>query len=131
MKNEKAFKLISECLRDYSMPLLVVGPIKVANDEYVTSFSATIPREELIIRNGKRPDWYSKVIDNSLRTANILYITDFDQISIEEQKLFIDMICRNTISGETMPENLEIVISGKNKFPVLPEIMENVQFIEI
>lgn len=131
MKNEKAFKLLSECLRDYSMPILVVGSIKVANDQYVTSFSATIPREELIIRNDKRPNWYSNVIDNSLKTANILYITDFDKISIEEQKLFIDIICRNTISGEKMPENLEIVINGNDKFPVLPEIMENVQFIEI
>lgn len=131
MKNDKALKLLSECLRDYSMPILVVGSIKVANDQYVTSFSATIPREELIIRNDKRPNWYSNVIDNSLKTANILYITDFDKISIEEQKLFIDIICRNTISGETMPENLEIVINGNDKFPVLPEIMENVQFIEI
>jgi len=130
MKDKEAYNLLVECLRDYAMPILIVGLNDINESDYVTVISATCPKEEFTIVNNKRPKWYSNVIDNSLKKTNILFITDFDEISIEEQKLFVDIICKNTISSEKLPDNLEIVVCGKEKFPVLPEIMENVQYIE-
>lgn len=130
--NNNVMNAIQECLVDYSAPIYIVGIIQdYDDDKAITTISATMPREELIIMNNKFPKWYSNVVNNSLRSNNILYIKDFEQISTEEQKLFMDIICRNTFSSEKLPENLKIIINSKTECPIIPEIIEVVQYFKI
>ena len=124
-------KLIAECLIDYSGPIYIIGTIGDITNKSVTKISATIPREKLIILNNNRPDWYNNVINNSFLDNNILIITDFEKISIEEQKLFLDIICRNSISSEILPRNLKIIINSESVCPLLSEINEVVQYIKV
>jgi len=122
---------LEECIEDYTAPIFIVGVVGDFNDSNsVTTLSATIPKEELIIRNNKYPDWLYKVFQNSLNGDSILYIKDFQDISQEEQKLFIDIICENSISSEELPENLKIIINSKYECPIIPEIREVVQYFK-
>ena len=122
---------IEECIEDYTSPIFIVGVLGDFNSDSVTTLSATIPREELIIRNNKYPEWLYKVFQNSLDGGeNILYIKDFQDISQEEQRLFIDIICENSISSEALPENLKIIINSKYECPIIPEIREVIQYFK-
>ena len=123
---------IEECIEDYSSPIFIVGTLdSVDETQTVTVLSATIPKEELIIKNEKYPEWLTKVINNSLKNENILYIKDFEDISTEEQKLFIDIICDNNISSEELPENLKVIINSEYECPIIPEIREVIQYFKI
>ena len=123
---------IEECIEDYSSPIFIVGILdSVDETQTVTVLSATIPKDELIIKNEKYPKWLTKVINNSLKNENILYIKDFEDISTEEQKLFIDIICENNISSEELPENLKVIINSEYECPIIPEIREVIQYFKI
>lgn len=128
---EDKMDALKECLEEYSSPIFIVGILEGINEsDYVTVLSATIPREELIIKNKKYPKWLYKVENNSLRKENILIIKDFEDISEEEQKLFIDLICENNISSEELPANLKIIINSRYKCPIIPEIEEVIQYFK-
>lgn len=131
--NSSVMETIQECLNDYSDPIYLVGIIHDydVDEKAVTTISATIPKEELVIMNNKFPKWYSNIVNNSLRSNNILYIKDFEQISTEEQKMFVDIISKGYFASEKLPENLKIIINSKTKCPIIPEISEVVQYFEV
>jgi hypothetical protein len=131
MKSDEVLAIIKESLLDYVIPIYVSGTMDIKDNDYITKISATIPKKDLIINGNNYPLWYLRVLKNGYETTNILCITDFDKISLEEQKLFMDIICRNCISSEKLPSNLRIIINANTKCPILPEIMEAVQYIEI
>ena len=122
---------LEESIEEYSSPIFIVGLMSDLDDnQSITTLSATIPKEELIIQNNKYPEWLTKVVNNSLKNENILFIKDFEDISVEEQKLFIDIICENTISSEELPENLKVIINAEYECPIIPEIREVVQYFK-
>ena len=123
-------ELLEECLIDYSDPIFIVGEMDIHENDNITVISATIPKEELVIINEIYPKWYFNVLKKSNTNNNILVIKDFEQISIEEQKLFMDIICKNTFSSEKLPDNLKIIINAKNVCQILPDIREVIQYIE-
>lgn len=130
--NNDTIATIEECLLDYTDPIYIVGLMEENKEEStVTTISATIPKDKLIIMNNKYPEWYINVNNNSLKSNNVLFIKDFEQISIEEQKLFIDIICNQRISSELLPENLKIIINSKEACPLISEISEVIQMFEI
>ena len=131
MKKESVMSIIEEALRDYSDPLYIIGNMDRDNGETITTISATMPREELVIIGNKYPDWYLKVVKNASKDNNILCIADFDKISTEEQKLFIDIICKQYISSEKLPENLKIIVNANEPCPLISEISEVVQYFEL
>lgn len=130
MKDKNIEKLIKECLIDYVGPIFICDDFNVSNNDLITTISATIPREELVILDNNYPLWYRRVLERANQTSNILCITDFDQISTEEQKLFLDIICENCISGEKLPDNLKIVISSNTMCPLIEDIREVVEYIK-
>ena len=122
---------LEECIEEYSSPIFIVGLMSdLDENQSITTLSATIPREELIIKNNRYPEWLTKVVNNSLKNENILFIKDFEDISEEEQKLFIDIICENCISSEELPENLKVIINSEYECPIIPEIREVVQYFK-
>ena len=122
---------LEECIEEYSSPIFIVGLMSdLDENQSITTLSATIPREELIIKNNRYPEWLTKVVNNSLKNENILFIKDFEDISVEEQKLFIDIICENCISSEELPENLKVIINSEYECPIIPEIREVVQYFK-
>ena len=131
MDNNSVIETIQECLIDYSTPIFVVGELIYEGNDTTTAISATISKDQLIIQNNKYPEWYEKIINNSFKRENILYIYDFELISTEEQKLFIDIICNNSISCEKFPENLKIIINAKTECDIIPEIKEVIQYFEL
>ena len=131
MEQNNVLETIKECLMDYSGPIFVAGLMNISEDDYITKLSATIPKEELLIIDNKYPDWYSKVVKNGHERTNILFIDDFDKISTEEQKLFMDIICRQYFCSEKLPSNLKIIIASDEVCTIIPEIREVIQFIEI
>ena len=129
---EKTKEAIIECIEEYSTPIFIVGVLdSIDESQTVTTLSATIPKEELIIKNNKYPKWLTKVINNSLKNENILFIKDFQEISEEEQRLFIDIICENNISSEELPDNLKVIINSEYECPIIPEIREVIQYFKI
>ena len=127
VKNDNFMNIIADALMDYVDPIYKVGDMDRNNGDSITTISATIPREELFIRNNVYPLWYSKVVNNSNKEHNILLITDFDKISTEEQKLFLDIICKQHFSSEKLPSNLKIIINSSVPCPLLPDIREVIQ----
>ena len=127
VKNDNFMNIIADALMDYVDPIYIVGDMDRNNGDSITTISATIPREELFIRNNVYPLWYSKVVNNSNKEHNILLITDFDKISTEEQKLFLDIICKQHFSSEKLPSNLKIIINSSVPCPLLPDIREVIQ----
>ena len=129
---EETKEAIKESIEDYTSPIFIVGVLDYMTEtETVTILSATIPKENLIIKNKEYPEWLIKVINNSNKNENILYIKNFHEISTEEQKLFIDIICENSISSEELPENLKIIINSEYEVPIIPEIREVIQYYKI
>ena len=129
---EDKLNAVEECLEDYTAPIFIVGVIGPIHDsQTLTTLSATVPKEELIIKNHKYPTWLCKVNDNSVRNENILLITNFQDISTAEQKFFIDLICENMISSEELPENLKVIINAQYECPIIPEIREVIQYFKI
>ena len=122
---------IKECLIDYSTPLYITGNIDVLVSLATVIISAEISKKELIIINDKYPEWLKKILNNLSKENNILIIKDFDKISTEEQKLFIDIICNNQISSEKLPDNLKIIINAEQKWQLIQEIREVVQYFEL
>ena len=108
-------------------------PTKIARHISITSIvqSATIDKRDLLILNENYPDWVLNVINNKEKIHNILVIRDFDKISIEEQKLFVDIICNNCVSSEKLPSNLKIVINSEKKCKIIPEIRDVIQYFEV
>ena len=121
---------IKECISYYSSPIFIVGSIDDFMSPHETVISATMPREELTIINGRFPNWYRKVYEKD-KDNNILVITDFDRISEEEQKLFIDILCESRVSSEELPDNLKIVINAKKPCVIIPKIREVIQYFEL
>ena len=55
----------------------------------------------------------------------------FDKISLENQRLFIDIICNNMVSSEKLPDNLKIIINSNTSCELIPEIREVIQYFEV
>lgn len=122
---------IKECLMDYSTPIYVVGDIELLKSLVNVLLPATISKKELVIINDKYPEWMVEVLKNASKENNVLMITDFDKISIEEQKLFVDIICNNQVSSEKLPDNLKIIITSNCECQILDDINEVIQFFEL
>jgi len=131
MEKDNEINSIKEALLDYSDPIYIVGDMKKSTSPSVVTISATIPKEELLIKNNEYPIWYLKVLRNSYKGNSILCIRDFDKISIEEQKLFLDIITKQYFSSEKLPPNLKIIIQSENSCQLLPEIEEVIQYYKI
>ena len=125
------FEGIRECIVDYSGPIYIVGITSEIAQYDANIISATIPKNELIILNNKYPNWLIEVINKKNQNNNMLIIKDFDKISIENQKLFVDIICKNYISSKKLPNNLKILINAEKKCSLIPEIEEVVQYFEM
>ena len=132
MDKIEVLNAIKESLNDYVSPIFIVGSIEFLKyNQYTSTISATIDKGELIVKNGRYPKWLLPILYNSSYDNSILIITDFDQISTEEQKLFIDIICHNSISSEKLPTNLRIIINSKTDCIIIPEIKEVVEVYSI
>lgn len=124
MNNDKN-KLFLEMYDCYACPIFVVGDINVKNS---VTISATIDKKELIIDNNKTPKWMYDIYKNK---SNTLIITDFDKITLEEQRLFIDIICDNRISSSDLPKLLKIIIVSKTDCALIPEIRECIEVCDL
>ena len=131
MEKDNGMNSIKEALVDYSDPIYIVGDMKKSISPSVVTISATMPQEELIIKNNEYPIWYLKVLRNSYKGNSILCIRDFDKISIEEQKLFLDIISKQYFSSEKLPPNLKIIIQSETPCQLLPEIEEVIQYYKV
>ena len=128
MNNIEVLNAIKESLEDYVCPILIIGNIDFLEIyEYASILPATCNSEDLLVRNGRYPNWLYPIMYNSATEDDLLIITDFDELSTEEQKRFIDLICYNSISSEKLPDSLKIVINAKKKFSLIRKISENVQ----
>lgn len=127
---EENLRAIKECLIDYSGPVYIQGIINDLDSLSLTTIHANMPKEELIIINNQYPEWLKRVMDNKDK-KNVLLIKDFDKISLEDQKLFLDIICRNTISSLNLPENLKIIINSDEACELIPEISDIIQYFEM
>ncbi|MBR3210831.1 MAG: hypothetical protein IKF71_02705 [Bacilli bacterium] len=132
MENNEREKIaaIKECLIEYVGPIYICGEIFDLNADSLTIIHADMPKEELIILNNHYPEWIKRVINNENK-KNVLLIKDFDKISLEDQKLFVDIICKNRVSSELLPENLKIMINSNERCSLIPEIREVIQYFEV
>lgn len=121
---------IKECLIDYSSPVFLCGPLFDMNANSLTIIEANMPKEELLIINNKYPEWLNRVKNNS-KGFNVLLIKNFDKISFEDQRLYIDIICSNCVCSEALPDGLRIMINSESKCRLIPEIEEVIQYFEI
>ena len=64
-------------------------------------------------------------------SKNILLIKNFDKISYDDQRMFIELVCKNSISSEKLPSNLKIIINSEEKCRLIPEIAEEIQYFEV
>lgn len=128
--NKEIITAIKECLIDYTNPIYICGEIFDLSADSLTIIYADMPKEELVIMNNRVPNWLQKIKRNE-NSKNVLLIKDFDHISLEDQKLFLDLICNNMISSETLPSNLKIMINSETKCPLIPEICEIIQYFEV
>jgi hypothetical protein len=121
---------IKECLIDYSGPIFLSGSVFDMHTKSLTVLEADVPKEELLIINNKFPEWLVRLKNNSDK-GNVLLIKNFDKISLEDQRRFVEIICNNCICSEALPENLRIIINSTNKCELIPEIEEVIQYFEI
>lgn len=127
----KKVETINECLVDYSDPLYISGKIYDLDKLEATTISATIPKEELIILNNKYPNWLTEIIKKEHNDNNILIINDFEKITFDKQKMFMDIIVRNYISSIKLPSNLKIIINSDYKCELIPELNEIIQYFDM
>jgi len=118
---------IGESLVAYSSPILILGNSNGMEKIATVSIDARCPKEDLIIIGNRLPIWLEEL---NHKEGNILYIDNFDKISLEDQKLFIDLIAKSTISSEKLP-NLKILIHADKKFTIIPEIGQEIQVYEM
>ena len=130
MNNDKIDAIV-EAILDYVSPVYVVGELKSIFPKTSTVISATVPQEELNIINGRYPEWLLSVKAKSEGDDNILIITDFDKLSTEEQKFYLDIICEGIVSSESLPENLRLLIVADKKTELIPKIRESVNYFEL
>lgn len=128
---ENKIDAIKECIIDYSSPIFIVGDIYGLSKLAVSVISATIDRSELIIIGNKYPEWLTNIKKNSNNNNNLLIIKDFEKISEEEQKLFIDIICNQRICGEKLPEDVKILINSAYKCNLISDIEDVIQYFEL
>lgn len=131
VKYLETLSCIKECLVDYSTPIYIKGNIEDLEPLATSIVSAKISKKELIILNNKIPEWLNKLLNNTESENNILIIKDFDKIKLEEQNLFIDIICENQISSVSLPENLKIIINSSEKCKLITKISDIIQYFEI
>ena len=82
----------SECLIDYSGPIFLSGSVFDMHTKSLTVLEADVPKEELLIINNKFPEWLVRLKNNSDK-GNVLLIKNFDKISLEDQRRFVEIIC--------------------------------------
>ena len=93
-EKRKALELIRECLVDYSTPLYIVGNIDELNLATNNVISVLAPKSSFAIINESYPDWVNRAYENANNMFNIVVFKDFDKLSLEEQNLFTDIICK-------------------------------------
>ena len=130
MNYDDKIAAIKECLVDYSDPIYINGIINDLSADSLTIIHADMDKENLIILNNKYPEWLDRVMNNK-SSKNVLLIKNFDKISLENQKLFIDIICNNMVSSEKLPDNLKIIINSNTSCELIPEIREVIQYFEV
>ena len=114
---------IGESLVSYSSPILIIGNSNGMESLATARIDATGPKEDLIIIGTKRPSWLYAINKSEKK---LLYIDNFDKISLDDQRLFIDIIAKGIISGEII-RDIKILIHADNKFPIIPELGEELQ----
>lgn len=127
----ETIRAIVESLVDYVDPIFVKGNLYIFDEKDTTTISAPNDINNLIIKNNIYPDWLIKIKNKPINEDNILIIKEFDKISEEEQKLYLDIICRGYISGEKLPKNLKIVITSEKECNLIQDIKEIVQYFEV
>jgi len=118
---------IGESLVAYSSPILIIGNSNGMETLATKVIDATIPKEDLIIIGNKKPSWLEDIINSDKK---LLYIDNFDKISLDDQRLFIDLIAKGRISSEVIP-GIKILIHADKEFPIIPEIGEEIQIYEM
>ncbi len=111
-ESKEIIAAIKESLIEYSGPIYICGKIFDLTADSLTTIYADKQKEELDIINNKYPEWLKRVMNNETK-KNVLLIKDFDQITFEQQKLFVELICNNCISSERLPENLKVIINSE------------------
>ncbi len=127
----KMLELIRECLVDYSTPLYIVGNIDDLNLNTNNIESVENVKRNFIIYNNNYPTWVTKAHNNSGNIFNMVIFKNFDSLNSEEQELFIDILCRNKISSEDLPEDLKIIINSEKECKLIPKIDDVVQKIRL
>lgn len=127
---QEQIRAIKECLVEYAGPIYICGKIFDLNADSLTIIHATMPKEELVILNNRYPEWIQRVKKNAT-SKNVLLIKDFDKIPYDQQKLFMDIICRNSVSSEPLPENLKLIINSESRCRLIPEIEQEIQYFEV
>ena len=129
--NDKILNLeaIKECIIDYSSPIFIIGDIDL-NVKESTVIDANTPKENLIIM-GREPAWVRKVFNNRNKEENILIIKNFDDLNLDRQALFMDIIRYNKVSSIDLPNNLKIIINAKKKTKIHPRIFEMIQIFNL
>ena len=110
-ERKQTIRTIKECLMDYVGPIYICGKVFDLSADSLTIIHATMPKEDLLILNNRYPEWVQRVKNNSM-SKNILLIKDFDKISYDDQRMFIELVCKNSISSEKLPSNLKIIINS-------------------
>ena len=118
---------IGESLVSYTSPILILGNSNGMEEIATVSIDARCPKEDLIIFNNRVPKWLEELNN---KEGNILYIDNFDKLSLEDQKLFIDLIVYSTISSVKLP-NLKILIHAEKSFTIIPELRQEIQVYEM
>lgn len=130
-EKKKALELLRECLVDYSTPLYIVGNIDELNIATNNVVSVLEPKTSFAIINERYPEWVNKSFENVNSMFNIVIFKDFDKLSLEEQNLFIDIVCSNKISSEDLPEDLKIILNSEKQCKLIPKIGDVVQQINL
>ncbi len=118
---------IGESLVYYASPILIIGDSNGMEQVATAKLDARCPKEELLIVGGKLPRWLDEINN---KDGKILFIDNFDKISLDDQRLFIDLISKQSISSEKLP-NLKIIIHADKKFDIIPEIGEEIEIYEM
>ncbi len=115
--NKERLSLLENYIKAGISPLLIEN-IPSASFNHAIIIKANIERTEL---NGHYedtefcpPTWYKQVIENSKKGYVILVIENINEIALEEQTKFIEILKYKKVSTFDLPKNCLIVATCSN-----------------
>ena len=112
--NKERLKIFEDYIQLGISPLLVQNKLIDFFDDSVV-IDATISKEEL---NGHYentkfcpPIWYKELLEKSKANTSVLVIKNINEISLEEQTKFIEILKYKKISTFDLPKNCLIVVT--------------------